>query len=109
MSDSSPPAQTRSDLHTQWPSGSTWPATAAAVFAEEAQSFQFLLGNHGEESKQSWVASSWSLGNSLETLGPRATGGKSAFFLRIRGQLVVSFIWAHALCPFVAWPLAFWT
>lgn len=56
MSDSSPPAQTRSDLHTQWPSGSAWPATAAAVFAEEAQSSQSLLGNHGEESKQSWAA-----------------------------------------------------
>ena len=53
-----------------------------AVFAEEAQSFQFLVGNHGEESKQSWAASIWSSGEQPGGLGvptghPWAVSGKS--------------------------------
>lgn len=62
MSDSSPSvkillAEGMSPAHTV----TEGPATAATVFAEKAQSCQFLVGNHGEESKHSRSASSWSL------------------------------------------------
>ena len=63
MSDSSPPVRTllaegMSPGHTV----TEWPATVVAMFAEKAQSSQFLVGNHGEESKQSLAASHQSLG-----------------------------------------------
>lgn len=108
MSDSSPVrACTHTCTHTDWVAAAT-----AAVFAEKAQSSQFLVGSHGEESKQSRAASSWSLGEQpaspwAPTCHTDILGVSLPFLLRVSGLAPGLIVWATPPAPWQpgCWPL----